>query len=563
MSRRAPRIGADLSVVVWAVGAFVVVLLVLLPLWRLFAASLGAPGRLTVVHYVRIFNDPALLRAVKNTLVISFWVGVFASATGASMGWLVARTDLPFRRLVRNLAVASLVTPPFLGAFAWTMLAGPNAGTLNKVFRAVSGSNGYAFNIYTEEGLIFVMALYTFPYVFTIVANALALIPPEMEDAASILGAGRLRTAVTITLPLVAPAILGGFILAFLQSIALFGSPAILAMPAGMHTITTQIWVMFSQYPPRAELASALSVSLLAVTAALLVAQRRLLGRRGYAALGGRSSGRRVVPLRGWRPAGLAWCFGVLALSIFLPYTILLKAAFSKAWASPLTFSNATLHNWPVAIAGYSATRQAIGNTLALGLLTATAGALFAAVIAYVTNRALLVGSRFLVFLLMAPLVIPGIVLAVGLLLAYSHPPLALYGTIWILFVAYLTREIPVGFSQVDSTIKGIHEELEEAGRILGSSRLAVLRDITLPLAKGSVVAAWCLMFIGAIRELSASILLFTPRSWVLSVVIMDLRANGAIEVVSVLSILLLALTLGTIFVVQRMAGGSVFATRE
>lgn len=563
MNRQARRPGADIGLAVWVASTVALTFLVLLPVGWLFATSLRGQDGLTVAYYLQIFRDPGLLKAVKNTIVVAAWVGVLASAAGACVAWLVTRTDLPLRRLIRSLVIASFVTPPFLGAFAWEMLAGPNAGFLNKWYRMLSGSQGHLFNIYTEAGLIFVMTLYTFPYASTVIANALELIPGDVEDAAAILGAGRLRSAVTITLPLVAPAIVGGFILVFLHSIALFGSPAILAMPAGMHTITTQIWVMFTRYPAQYELASALSVSLLLVTVVVLGAQRRFFGRRGYAALGGRAAAWKVVRLGRWRYAGLAFCLGMLALSMVLPYGVLLKAAFAKAWAMPLTADNLTLKNWGLALTGYSATRQAIVNTLKLGLLTATVGAAFAAVIAYVVNRRLLRAHRAISFLVMAPLVIPGTVLAVGLLMAYTRPPFVLYGTIWILFVAYVTKEIPVGFSQVDATLKGIHEELEEAGRILGASRLGVLATITLPLARSGLVAAWCLIFIGAIRELSASILLFTPRSWVLSVIIIDLRANGVIEVVSVLSILLLVLTVATVLLVQRVAGRAVVVARE
>jgi iron(III) transport system permease protein len=548
---------------VWAGSALGLLLLVLLPLGWLFATSLSGANGPSFAWYLQIARDQGLLKAVKNTLVISTWVGVLASATGACVGWLVSRTDLPFRRLIRTLVIVSFVTPPFLGAFAWEMLAGPNAGLVNKWYRMLSGSQGPLFNIYTEAGLVFVMTLYTFPYASTMIANALELVPADMEDAAAILGAGRLRTAATITLPLVAPAVVGAFILAFLHSMALFGSPAILAMPAGMHTITTQIWVMFTRYPPQYELASALSVCLLLITMLLVAGQRWLLGRRGYAALSGRSTAWKVVPLGRWRAAALGFCLGILALAMFLPYGVLFKAAFAKAWAMPLTGANFTWNNWPLAISGYSATRQAITNTLKLGVLTATVGALFAAVIAYVVNRRLLRAYRAITVVVMAPLVIPGIVLAVGLLMAYSRPPLFLYGTIWILFVAYVTKEIPVGFSQIDATMKGVHEEFEEAARILGADRLRVLAGITLPLARSGVVAAWCLMFIGAIRELSSSILLFTPRSWVLSVVIIDLRSNGVIEVVSVLSILLLAVTIVTVMLVQRIAGRPVFVPKE
>ena len=184
---------------------------------------------------------------------------------GALLAWLVTRTDLPWKKPIRALVMASFVTPPFLGAFAWTLLAGPNAGSLNKLYRSVTGSEDALFNIFSMSGLIFVMALYSFPYVFSMIANVCELISSDLEDAAEILGANKWQIAWTVTLPLALPALIGGFILAFLQSLSLFGAPAILGLPAGLHTITTQIWTLF-QYPPRLDMAAAFSVPLLLAT---------------------------------------------------------------------------------------------------------------------------------------------------------------------------------------------------------------------------------------------------------------------------------------------------------
>jgi iron(III) transport system permease protein len=223
--------------------------LVGVPLWWLVTTSLRGEQGLTLAHYQQIFSDRALLRAVRNSLLIAFWASLLATAVGSLMGWLIARTDVPFKQLFRALVLASFVTPPFVGAFAWTMLAGPNAGWFNHLYRYTSGLEGYLFNIYSFEGVIFVIFLYSYPYAFTMITNALEPVSSEMEEAAAILGANRFRTALTITLPLITPALLGGFIFAFVHALALFGVPAILAMPAGFHTITTQIWVLLSQVP--------------------------------------------------------------------------------------------------------------------------------------------------------------------------------------------------------------------------------------------------------------------------------------------------------------------------
>jgi iron(III) transport system permease protein len=564
VARRPPHSrldGLDRSAPVWVMTAAALALLILLPLGWLGYMSVSSERGVTLAHYARVFADPQLQKALWNTVVLAFWAGLVSVAIGAPMAWLSARTDLPCSRLIRSLIMASFVTPPFLGAFAWVMLAGPNAGYINKLYKSLTGADDPLFNIFTMSGLVFVVAIYTFPYVYIMIANTLGLIASDLEEAASIHGANRLRVALTITLPMVFPAILSGFILSVLQALALFGSPAILALPAGFHTITTQIWALF-QYPPKVEMAAAFSVPLLVSTALLLYVQKKLLGRRGYASVGGKGAQRRAIALGAWRLPAFLGCLAVLACSVFLPYAILAKAAFSRAWAQPLDWENFTLANWAFTFL-YSSTQGAIVNTLELGVLTACVGAVLAALLAYVTNRRLIAGHQLLSFLAMAPIVLPGTVLAVALFIAYTRPPFLLYGTLWILFIAYLTKEMPVGYSQSDATFRGIHPELEEAGRILGAGRLRVLGEITAPLARSGIIATWCFIFIGVIRELSASIILFTPNTKVMSVVIFDLKEEGQFGAIAVLGLFMLAMTFAIVALMQGLLGRDVLGSRS
>ena len=547
---------------VWIGAAVLLVFLMLLPLGAIFRTSLWDEKGFTFTRYLEVFTNAPFLKAIWNTLIISIWVGAISVVIGGLLAWLVTRTDLPWKKSIRALIMASFVTPPFLGAFAWTLLAGPNAGALNKFYRFVTGSEEALFNIFTMSGLIFVMALYSFPYVFSMIANVCELISSDLEDAAEILGANKWRIAWSVTLPLALPALIGGFILAFLQSLSLFGAPAILGLPAGLHTITTQIWALF-QYPPRLDMAAAFSVPLLLATMGLIALQKKILGRKGYSTVGGKGAQKRLIRLGWGRIPVLLFVFGILSLSVFLPYWILLKAALSQAWALPLTWDNFTLKNLSFAFFEYGDTQLAIYNTFKLGILTATIGTVLATMIAYITNRNLFRGARYLSFFALAPVVIPGIVLAVGLFIAYTRPPLVLYGTVWILFVAYLTKEMPIGFSQAESTFKSIHPELEDASRIIGANRLTSLIDVTAPLARSGLIAAWSFIFIGVIRELSASILLFAPKSKVVSVVIFDLKEEGQIGVIAVLGILLLLVSFAVILAVHALAARDVVATRE
>ncbi|HEU5319881.1 MAG TPA: ABC transporter permease subunit, partial [Methylomirabilota bacterium] len=223
---RPPRLaarleGVDRSLPVWALATLALVLLMGLPLGWLAGTSVRGESGLTLGHYTAVVTDVQLRKALWNTVVMAFWVGLASLAVGAPLAWLTARTDLPARGLIRALVMASFVTPPFLGAFAWVMLAGPNAGLLNRAWREATGTEAALVNIFSMPGLVFVVALYTFPYVYVMIGNTLELIASDVEDAAAMLGAGRFTVARTVTLPLVAPAILSGFIVSVLQALAL------------------------------------------------------------------------------------------------------------------------------------------------------------------------------------------------------------------------------------------------------------------------------------------------------------------------------------------------------
>ncbi len=520
--------------------------LVLLPMFWLTLTSLRNDAKdFTLSHYQHFVNDPTFIKPLATTLWTSAAVGILCVVAAAPMAWLVARTDLPFKRLLRVLILASFVTPPFLGAFAWVLLGGPNAGLVNQWYYTLFGLKAFEatplINIFSAWGMVFVMALYTFPYVFTFVANSLDLIPSELEEASSILGAPLARTAAHITLPLVAPALLAGFLVAFLQSMTLFGAPAILALPAGIDTMTTKIWSLF-QFPPQLGLAAAASLPLLIVTVLLLRAQAAIMGRRGYSVIGGKSTGQRLIKLKAWKVPALALFAIVLGCSIVLPYGVLLRTAFVKNWSAPLA-GNLSIEHWRFVFFEFSQTKLALMNTFVLGTTAATVGTILATTIGYLSIRKLVWGHRYLAFLATAPVAIPGIVLAVGLFLAYTSPPLVLYGTLSIIFLAYLTKELPVGYQQVAASLKSVHPELEDASRIFGATRLRALVDITAPLIRNGVIATWLFIFIGSIRELSATILLFTAKTKTISVTMFDLRESNDWGPIAVLSITMLVIT--------------------
>ncbi len=410
-------------------------------------------------------------------------------------------------------------------------------------------------------GLVFVVTIYTFPYVYIMIANTLGLIASDLEEAAAILGAGRLTVARTVTLPMAAPALLSGFILSVLQALALFGSPAILSLPAGFHTITTQIWTFF-QFPPKTEMAAAFSMPLLLATALLLLVQKRLLGRRGYAAVGGKGGQRRTISLGPWRWPAFAAVMAVMACPS-LPYAVLAKASLARAWAQPLSWDNLTLANFSFTFFEYSATQGAIVNTLELGVMTACVGAGLVTVLSYVTSRRLIVGHQLVAFLALAPVVIPGVVLAVGLFIACTPPPLLLYGTLLVPVHRVSDQGDPGSATPSPTRPSGRSLPSSRTQPDLGGGRLRVLRDITAPLARSGVIAAWCFIFIGVIRELSASIILFTPATKVMSVVIFDLKEEGQFGAIAVLGLVMLVMTFATVALVQRVLGRDFLGARR
>src|SRR5215831_15227340 len=429
------RFGIDLSKPVLYSFAAILLMLIVLPMsWLVLYSLTDAQGSFTLANFYRLFTESSFIDPLITTFILATSSAIICCAVAAPMGWLVARTDLPFSGTIRALVTASFVTPPFLGAIAWELLAAPNSGLLNKLARDVFGmaSDEHLLNIYTLPGIIFVIACYTFPYVFVLVANALDRTPGELEDASSVLGGGTWVTARRVTIPLALPALLAGALVAFLQAMTLFGSPAILALPAGFHTMTTKIWSLF-QYPPKPELAAAASLPLLLLTIVLLRAEHLILGRRGYSVLGGRPGEARLVRLGAGKWPALALCFLVLLNPVFLPYGALLNAAFSPVATQLLSPHTATLHNIEFVFFELSTTQLALKNTFLLGVLAATMGTLLAVVIAYLTTRQAIAGHRVLGFLATAPVAIPGIVLGVGLFLAYTRPPFILYGTLWIL----------------------------------------------------------------------------------------------------------------------------------
>ena len=539
----------------WLLAVAALAILIVSPLARLLIASFQEPntGAWTFRNYLSAYGRSRDLEALGNSLLYAAEVTVLSAAMAVPAAWAIARTDMPGKGLIRALVLGAFITPPYLGAIGWILLAGPNAGWLNKAWMALTGSGSGLFNVYSFGGLVFVTALYAFPYIFVFTADALDRVSSEMEEAANILGASALRTTFRITLPLVLPAILGGAIVVFLDTVALFGTPAIIALPARIRVMTLVLWQFF-EFPVRTEVAAAYSIPLIAITVVLFSAQRLILGRKGYVALTGKGGSRTPMRLGRYRWLAFGYALLLVGLAVILPFAALAQAAFSRAWGQGFSIDNLTLGNFTNLLADANA-RTTILHSFTYSAATACLAVALALIVAYVVTRRLLPGGGALTILCMVPLVIPGIVLAIGFYAAFSSPPIALYGTATILILGFTTRFLPIAYVNCLAGLRSLNQEMEEAVRILGGSRLRAVTRIVVPLLKKSLVGSWLLVFIPATRELSTAIFLVAANTRVISVMMLDLSENGSFETLAALGFFLLGTTILIVLLGYRLVG--------
>jgi iron(III) transport system permease protein len=546
----------DPTWLLWIAIIAVLLFLVVSPFIHLLVTSFKSDktGGFTLANYAAAYGRDRYVQALINSLQLGACAALLAGVFAVPLAWAVSRTNMPGRGFVRMLVLATFITPPYTGAVAWILLAGPNAGWLNRLYVMLTGAEAGPFNIYSFPGLVLVIALYSYPYIFIFTTAALELVSSEMEDAANILGAGTWRTMRRVTLPLALPAILGGLIICFLEAIALFASPAMIAIPARFNVVTTQLFQFFGN-PVRVEVAAAYAMPLLVVTVLLVVVQRLMTRRKGFVALTGKGGERRPIELGPWRWAVFGFAMLVATLSVFLPYLFLLQAAFAKAWGRGFGLDNLSLKNFHFVLFEHATAGTSVWHSFLYASASATVATVIAVGVAYIVNRRLIPFADGLGFLCVAPFVIPGVVLAIGFYAAYAPPPLALYGTAWILILAFTTRFLPIGYVNANAAIRSLNPEMEEAVRVLGGSRLLAMRKVVGPLLKRSLLGAWLLMFIPATRELSSAIFLYGPNTKVVAVMIFDMSDEGNFEYLAALALILQALTLPLLWIGQRALG--------
>ncbi len=528
----------------------------LLPIAMLLLGSVRLDGGgLGLTHYAALLQSESFLRAFGNTIVSSLIGAVLSLVAGTWLAFLVTRTDVPGKGLIAVAAVVPFFVSAFVHALAWSALADPSIGILNMVF-SVLGVEARV-DISTIGGVAFVQGLYHVPFVYLFVSSALHAVDPSLEEAARTSGAGVWRTVRVVTLPLVAPAILSAGVLVFALMAGNFAIPSLLGTPANLEFVTSFLYQQLQMSPPRQSEAAAAGTLLMAVVLALYLAQRAYVGRRSYVSVTGKGFRPRIIELGRWRGACIATVVVYVLVVIAVPLAALAlrstRAYFfvgelSDLWKPELM----SLQNFRF-ILEYDQVTRALLNTAFLAAGSALVGAALYFLLAYAAERMDGRGSARLRFLVALPSAVPGMVLGLSYLWISLYLPL--YGTIWILLLSYIARFMPQGAGSISSSLRALHPELEESARVCGAGAARRLWCIILPLSRQGIYSAIILCFVLAITELHTSVLLYTARTIVLSVVMYEFWQAGQWGAASALSLLQSLLVILLLFIARLWLG--------
>ena len=480
-------------------------------------------------HFVAVIRNENVHLAFFNALAACGGGTILAVVIGLAFSWIVVRTNTPFRGFIAGASMIPLFVPPLVAGVAWSILGSPKTGLLNTALKWAGID--FRFDFYSMSGLIVVFGIYYAPYVYMFTSSALRNMDPSLEEASEVSGASAFTTLFTVTFPLIMPAILAGTLLSFVVMLGIYGIPATLGAPANINVLTTYIFKLTAWSPPLYNTAAAVAILLMLVTAVFVWAQQRVLTGKSYATVAGKAFRPRQLDLGPWRWFTLGLALTYLFVVVVLPTAALTIAAFRKflfikdfdalfdAKAYSLVHFNAVFDN-PL-------TMLSIWNALKVGVITAILGGVIAFAIGYTVNRTQVRGRKAIDLLSTIPVAIPGLVVGVAYLWAWIGLPGGLYGTIWILALAFVARFIPDTVKALSTSFLQIHKELEEAAWICGRGLLGTIATVVLPLARPGVVAAMTLIFVLAIRELGSSLFLYTSDTTVMAVLLLDYYEGG------------------------------------
>ena len=509
-------------------------LLVMYPVVFLVAESFNTgdwgvfpPEEVGLANYLNMIHDAKVLW---NTAFVAGISTVMAVVIGIVLAWILTRTQIPGRDRLERLMELPYYMTPLVGALAWGVLAAPKTGLLNQLGR-VFGAPGDILDIYSPWGIAWVMALFEGTVAFVMISAAMKSMDPSMEESARVLGAGKFKVAMTITLPMILPGILSATVFVFAEMLSAFAAAFVLGIPARFVVVTTAIWQSTTAYPPEYGRAAAMGMCLFVVLAAAIALSRLILRGGSYATITGKAFRPRPLRLgaRAW-PMVLA-CWAYLTLAVFLPMGALVLTSFQRFATVIIGDMQFTLDNY-VTVFRVGIIGTALKNSIILGLIVATIGALLVGVLVWVIYRSRVIGRGLVEYVVMFPQAVPRLVFGLGLLWAWLvlNEIIPIYGTLWILGIAYLTVLLPLGVRTLAGVVLQIDKSLEECARVCGASWAHQMRTVTLPLMRPGIVAAWLLIFISSVRELGASIFLMGPHSKVIGPAIVDAWITASTE---------------------------------
>jgi iron(III) transport system permease protein len=540
-----------------AVSVLILVIVVAVPILLILWTALFVDGSLNTRDILKVLSQPDTYEALKNSLIIAAGVTFFSTITGVFFAWLVSRTDLPLKETMKVLFLIPFMLPPFIGALAWKMLLSPRAGYINKFLSDLFGLDGSLFNIYSLSGIIAVETMYLFPFVFIQVAGALERMDPTLEESARISGAGLLTITRKITIPLMTPSIAAGALLVALYSLAHFGVPAILGTERGIYNIPTKIYEQIYQSGGSfvAIRTGTILSSILLIAAGLILYIQNLVLKAGrFQVIAGKSMRPMLLKLRGLKIPLLLFSILYIFVTVILPTATIFLVGSLKTYGISFTLENMGLANLKYILFQWKMTKDAIWNSLYLALGAASVTMIVGTLISYSIVKIKVRGRFILEFLGLLPFSVPGTVIAIGVILMWSGKfGINLYNTAWIIFIAYIARYMAFSLKSNSAALEQVSDSLEEAARACGATHWQSLKDIVIPLIKPGMVAAFFLVFLPALRELTTSILLYGPKTRTIGVAIYALNEDGeTVYAATLASVALVIIIIGQL-VIKRI----------
>ena len=540
MRRPGPKLSLAL---LFAAAAVLVVLPLVALLFQGFTREADGRFVLSSQHLAAVLGNAGYWAALGNTVLVAIGATVLACVVGVGLAWALVRTNVPGKRVLEQLVALPMFIPPFIGAFAWLLMAAPRIGILNLPF--MKAGLDAPFDVYTRIGMMWVMGIYLAPYVFLIVASALRNMDPTLEEAAQVAGLSRWQAAMSITLPVMQPAILAGGILAFVISIGLFGTPVLLGMSKQIYLVTSRIFLDLQQYPPPYGVVAILALYLMALALLANMLQQWALGGRSFVTVSGKNFRPREVRLGGGRHALAALVWLYIVLTAVAPVLVIVVATLSTyAWSGIFTWSNVA-YLWTA-----NDVRSALGNTLAITLVAATLATALGFGVSWITSRTTLRGRRLLDYLVLFPIAVPSLAFAIGVAFLWLRVPWPVYGTMWVIVLGFLGRYTSYAVRSINGSLVQIHPELEESARVCGYGWFRTVGTVTLPLIWPAVVSGWVMLYSIFMTELSIVLPLYTADTRTLSILSFDTWSVGRFSLVASLSLLQLVIGVGVMYAV-------------